>query len=212
MTAKCNSGKQEAELEAALFGNADAIEGFGLEAAAPAPAPVWIDDDDDDAAAPDEMPSVVAAAGSAVALWEDRRGDAGTAGWVAPWVWHCIGRSLDCAVFMVRASILSPGLHETASACAPGLVWNCKQSSCCREPADVGADAVVGRKRRGGAVWEDPDDAEVEVAVAGRPRLRKLRHTEDEAVLSGEYLVNGSALPILAIGQHSRLQKVFALS
>lgn len=54
----------------------------------------------------------------------------------------------------------------------------------CREPGD----AVVGRKRRGGAVWDDPDDAGVEVAVAGRPRLRKLRHNEDEAMLSGGFL------------------------
>lgn len=49
----------------------------------------------------------------------------------------------------------------------------------------------MGRKRRGGAVWEDPDDADVEVAVAGRPRLRKLRHTEDETVLSGELPASG---------------------
>jgi hypothetical protein len=49
----------------------------------------------------------------------------------------------------------------------------------------------VGRKRRGGAVWEDPDDAAVEVAVAGRPRLRKLRHTEEETVLSGGPLAGG---------------------
>ena len=62
-------------------------------------------------------------------------------------------------------------------------------SRCYRGAAD--ADVVVGRKRRGGAVWEDPDDADVEVAVAGRPRLRKLRHTEDEAVLSGELPASG---------------------
>ena len=74
----CGCDRQEAELEAALFGTADAIEGFGLEAAAP--APVWLDDDDE--AAPDEAPSA-AAAGGAVALWEDRRGDAHPAGWVA---------------------------------------------------------------------------------------------------------------------------------
>ena len=71
----CHCDRQEAELEAALFGTADAIDGFGLEAAAP--APVWLDDDDD--AAPDEAPSA-AAAGGAVALWEDRRGDARAAG------------------------------------------------------------------------------------------------------------------------------------
>ena len=74
----CCCERQEAELEAALFGTSDAIEGFGLEAAAP--APVWLDDDDE--AAPDEAPSA-AAAGGAVALWEDRRGDARAAGWVA---------------------------------------------------------------------------------------------------------------------------------
>lgn len=68
--------RQEAELEATLFGTADAIEGFGLEAAAP--APVWLDDNDE--AAPDEAPSA-AVAGGAVALWEDRRGDARAAGW-----------------------------------------------------------------------------------------------------------------------------------
>lgn len=51
------------------------------------------------------------------------------------------------------------------------------------------SDEVVGRKRRGAAVWEDPDDAGLEVAVAGRPRLRKLRHSEEESVLSGKALL-----------------------
>jgi U3 small nucleolar RNA-associated protein 18 len=34
-------------------------------------------------------------------------------------------------------------------------------------------------------VWEDPDDATATVNVASRNRLRKLRQTEGEAVLSG---------------------------
>lgn len=35
-------------------------------------------------------------------------------------------------------------------------------------------------------VWEDPADAEKQVEVAGRNRLRKLRQTEEEQHLSGE--------------------------
>ena len=41
------------------------------------------------------------------------------------------------------------------------------------------------RTLRGSRAWVDPDDEGVRVPIAGRSRLRKLRRTEDEAVLSG---------------------------
>lgn len=35
------------------------------------------------------------------------------------------------------------------------------------------------------AVWEDDEDEAVEVNIAGRNRLRKLRQTEEETLVSG---------------------------
>ena len=45
-------------------------------------------------------------------------------------------------------------------------------------------------------MWEDEDDERVEVNIAGRSRLRKLRQAEDEAILRGQ--------PALAV-QHETL-------
>ena len=42
-------------------------------------------------------------------------------------------------------------------------------------------------------MWEDEDDEGVEVAIAGRNRLRKLRQTEEETVVSGMKLCNGTS-------------------
>ncbi len=66
---------QEAALEAALFGGGDATAGFGSErfADAAAATPLWLDEDDAAEAAE------AGAGGGAVALWEDRTGDAGPA-------------------------------------------------------------------------------------------------------------------------------------
>ncbi|KAJ1495376.1 hypothetical protein T484DRAFT_1875982, partial [Baffinella frigidus] len=56
------------------------------------------------------------------------------------------------------------------------------------------SDGEDGGGERGGArgegegAWDDADDVEVRVDVAGRDRLRKLRATEDETVLSGSEL------------------------
>ena len=58
----------------------------------------------------------------------------------------------------------------------------------CRE-ADVGADVAADpretRKKR--RVWEDPDDPSLVVSVAGQPRARRLRETEDERELTGAH-------------------------
>lgn len=35
------------------------------------------------------------------------------------------------------------------------------------------------------AVWEDPDDLTAQVNIASQPRLRKLRKTEQDTVVSG---------------------------
>lgn len=64
--------------------------------------------------------------------------------------------------------------------------------------ADEQQELLIFEDRAGGAagpppaaaapkrpVWDDPDDALVEVNVASRNRLRKLRQAEEEVVLSG---------------------------
>lgn len=47
-----------------------------------------------------------------------------------------------------------------------------------------GAAAAEASGRR--PAWEDPDDALLEVNVAAKPRLRKLRQEEEETVITGE--------------------------
>ena len=44
-------------------------------------------------------------------------------------------------------------------------------------------------------VWADEDDEKVEVNIAGRDRLRKLRQTEEDASISG----STSCLPTLSV-------------
>ncbi len=46
----------------------------------------------------------------------------------------------------------------------------------------IGQDASTAQKR---PVWEDEEDEAVEVNIAGRNRLRKLRQTEEETVVTG---------------------------
>ena len=56
---------------------------------------------------------------------------------------------------------------------------------CCR---DADAPAQDARKPRGGSkrrVWVDPDDPLLVVPVAGQPRARRLRDTEEERELTG---------------------------
>ena len=36
------------------------------------------------------------------------------------------------------------------------------------------------------AVWEDPDDLTAQVNIANQPRLRKLRQTEQDTLVSGQ--------------------------
>lgn len=45
-----------------------------------------------------------------------------------------------------------------------------------------GAQESAAKRR---PVWEDEDDEEVQVNIAGRNRLRKLRQTEEETVVTG---------------------------
>ena len=47
-----------------------------------------------------------------------------------------------------------------------------------------GGGVAPGERRRQPA-WVDEDDAEEQINIAGRARLRKLRQTEEEAVLTG---------------------------
>ena len=51
------------------------------------------------------------------------------------------------------------------------------------------AASTSGRK----AVWEDPDDLTAQIDIANQPRLRKLRQTEQDTVVSGLPLVSCSA-------------------
>jgi hypothetical protein len=51
--------------------------------------------------------------------------------------------------------------------------------------------AVAGQQVKR-PVWDDPDDALVEVNVASRNRLRKLRQAEEEILLSGMQLVRAA--------------------
>jgi hypothetical protein len=44
------------------------------------------------------------------------------------------------------------------------------------------------QQQRRRPVWEDPQDANIRVNVAARSQLRKLRQTEEEAVLTGVHL------------------------
>jgi len=48
------------------------------------------------------------------------------------------------------------------------------------------ADARPGKRPRAVAAWEDEDDADVEVSLAGTNRLRKLREDEDDDIVDGE--------------------------
>lgn len=69
--------------------------------------------------------------------------------------------------------------------------------------AAAGEQQQQGQPRRRQAVWEDPQDAHIRVNVAAKGRLRKLRHAEDEAELTGGGLwALGAAL--LAWSGHSR--------
>lgn len=58
--------------------------------------------------------------------------------------------------------------------------------SACRDEED-GDEADNQRRgaKRQERVWDDPNDAGLAVPVAERGRLRKLRQSEDEVVLSG---------------------------
>ncbi|KAK9830432.1 hypothetical protein WJX72_011741 [[Myrmecia] bisecta] len=58
-----------------------------------------------------------------------------------------------------------------------GAVWEDRQGS-------SGTAAVAGQAEKQPA-WEDADDATVEVNVASRNRLRKLRQSEEEVALAG---------------------------
>ena len=51
--------------------------------------------------------------------------------------------------------------------------------------ASAGIGVLAPPRARKAAVWEDPDDADVAVDVAKVSRLRKLRHSQGEAVITG---------------------------
>lgn len=82
-----------------------------------------------------------------------------------------------------------------------GLPWEeDKQPSAWedRAPADGGStgsddsdqepvqQAVPSTSRRR-PVWDDPDDAAAEINIAAQPRLRKLRQTEGDGIVSGRH-------------------------
>jgi hypothetical protein len=66
------------------------------------------------------------------------------------------------------------GGARTARLHGPRAAWE--------DRAGGGGGAAPAARR---PVWEDPDDASQAVNVAGRNRLRKLRRSEDESVLTG---------------------------
>ena len=64
---------------------------------------------------------------------------------------------------------------------AAGGGWAAAERGSGGQQAQAEEEAAVARK----AVWEDEDDEGLRVDVAGKSRLRKLRHAEEDAVLGG---------------------------
>lgn len=54
------------------------------------------------------------------------------------------------------------------------------------EDNDDRVGTAIQQAKNSGRVWSDPDDRTVQVSIADRNRLRKLRRSEDESLLSGE--------------------------
>lgn len=49
------------------------------------------------------------------------------------------------------------------------------------EPVQQAAPSTSGRR----PAWDDPDDLSVQVNIATQPRLKKLRKTEQDGIVSG---------------------------
>jgi len=54
------------------------------------------------------------------------------------------------------------------------------------DTAEEEKDKKEGVEKKSKAAWEDSDDERVVVSLADNPRLRKLRVTEDENLISGK--------------------------
>lgn len=52
-----------------------------------------------------------------------------------------------------------------------------------QEPVQQAVPSTSGRR----PVWDDPDDLAAEVNIAAQPRLRKLRKTERDGIVSGRF-------------------------
>lgn len=50
-----------------------------------------------------------------------------------------------------------------------------------QEPVQQAVPSTKGRR----PVWQDPDDVAAQVNIAAQPRLRKLRKTERDSIVSG---------------------------
>ena len=55
-----------------------------------------------------------------------------------------------------------------------------------QEPVQQAVPSTSGRR----PVWDDPDDNTAQVNIAAQPRLRKLRKTEQDGIVSGKQRLN----------------------
>ena len=98
----------------------------------------------------------------------------------------CLQQSLACSLSCVQVGSPSqvdrlPLAWEDRTPAAVATDANVSDAS---EPAQEAVLSTSGRR----PVWDDPDDLLAQVNIAAQPRLRKLRKTEQDGIVSGMQL------------------------